>query len=414
MTTLVFIFVGTVVFAIWNGRLIRKLADCYSQKPLEWPVDRPLPKAAVILSLRGHDPFLQQCLRNLIGQNYPDFQIYLVVDSEADPAWDAIHEVQREFPHKFVVATLQNRRSNCSLKNSSIIQAVNSLPGDVEVVALVDADAVVAPTWLRNLVLPLANPEIGCTTGIRWFAPVEQTFANRLRCYWNHIAASMIYASNIPWGGSMAVRRSILDSGLTDEWSRMFCEDAHTINHLNRRGIGLAHVPDATIPNQENVSVVSCIRFINRQMLIFRLYNPNWTWLVFVTFLAAALRIAHDVLIIRALLMQEFLSALLLIAIHPLVLLVIRYEAGRLDQIVRQRVKENGQDIAPNPLPTALGYFCVEIVFLTSMLTALFTRFALWRGIEYRIRGPENITLIEYKPYQQPGAVIIASDSTVV
>lgn len=414
MTTVLLIFIGTAVVAVWQGWIIRNLTNGYSKSQSTWPVELPLPKAAIILSLRGRDPYLEQCLRNLIEQDYPNFQIHLVVDSDVDPAWDSINRIRDEFGEVMEVQTLKHRRPNCSLKNSSLIQAINGLPTDVEVVALVDADAIVPSNWLRHLVAPLANPKIGCTTGIRWFAPTELSLGSRLRCYWNQIAASMIAASHIPWGGSMAIRRSLLDSGLADEWSRMFCEDAHTINYLRRKGLSLAQVPAATIPNRENVSVISCVRFINRQMLIFRLYNRNWKWLVLAIFSTAALRITHDVLIVRSLLAQDFVTSALLICCHPLILLVTRYETSRLDQVVRQTVKSQGQQIPKNPLPDLFGYLCVEIVFLTSVLTSLFTQFALWRGIRYRIRGPEEITLLKYTPYQQQDADLIVRESTVV
>lgn len=414
MTTVLLIIFGTVILAVWQGRMIRNLANGYSQSQVNWPEELPLPKVAVILSLRGRDPYLEQCLRNLIGQDYPDFQIHLVVDSDVDPAWDSINRIRDQFGDVLEVETLRHRRPNCSLKNSSLIQAINGLPMDVEVVALVDADAIVPSKWLRHLVAPLSNPQVGCTTGIRWFAPTELSFGSRLRCYWNHIAASMIYASHIPWGGSMAIRRSLLDSGLADEWSRMFCEDAHTINYLRRKGLKLAQVPQATIPNREDVSIVSCVRFINRQMLIFRLYNRNWNWLVLAIFSAAAVRLTHDVLIVRSLLLQDFATAALLICCHPLILLVTRYEASRLDQIVCQTVKNQGQEIRKNPLPDLFGYLCVEFIFLASVLTSLFTQHTVWRGIRYRVSGPEKITLLEYTPYQQQDADLMVIESTVV
>lgn len=414
MMTVFLIFVGTLILAIWQGRLIRNLANCYSQPTPSWPEETPMPKAAIVLSLRGRDPFLVQGLRNLLHQDYPNFQMHIVVDSDIDPAWEAIDAIRSEAGSKLIVSTLKNPLNTCSLKNSSLIQAINGLPEDVEVVAMVDADAVVAPTWLRDLITPMADPNVGCSTGIRWFAPDELSMGTRLRCYWNHVAASVIYSAGIPWGGSMAIRRKILDAGLTDEWSRMFCEDAHTHNHLERHGYRLAYVPEATIPNKEDVTVSSCIQFINRQMLIFRLYSPNWIWLVMAVLASAGLRIAHDLLIVHSVWTNDVVTALLLMACHPIVLFVTRYEAGRLDQIVRDKAKSQGRPIASNPLPDLLGYFCVELVFLNSVLAAMFTRFATWRGIHYRIRSGEQIDLIEYKPYQQVTPIIAKSESSLV
>ena len=410
--TVCLVFIGTIILAAWQGGLIRSLSRCYLGVKPTWPPGRPYPKAAVILPLRGHDPFLSEALRNLACLDYPNFLVYLIVDSETDPAWDAVHLVMKEFPNRFFASTLTNRRTNCSLKNSSILQAIHLLPTDIEVVAFVDADAIVPTSWLRNLVTPFMDEEIGGTSGIRWFAPTELSCGSYLRCYWNHIAAPMIYSSQIPWGGSMVIRRRILDSGLADEWSQMFCEDAHTINFLHRNGLKLAYVPQATIVNRENISLFACIQFINRQMLIFRLYNPNWPRLVITILLSALLRITHDLLIVRSLWVQDFVTAFLLICCHPLILLVTRFETRHLDLLVIKTVEEQGQEIRKNPLPGIIGYIGVEIVFLTSIFTSLFTRFANWRGICYRIRGPKNIHMLSYAPYAS--ASNPASDSTVI
>ena len=411
----VVIFIGTVVFATWQGRLIRNLANIYSRPTAEWPPDRPLPKAAVILSLRGHDPFLQRCIENLIRQDYPDFMIQIVVDSDGDPAWEAVNEVRRKFDDvRLNARTLSDRRPSCSLKNSSIIEAIRGLPADVEVVALVDADAIVPSTWLRNLVAPLADPEVGCTTGVRWFAPVERSFGSRLRCYWNLVAAPMIFASSTAWGGSMLIRRSILDSGLTDEWSLMFCEDAHTINHLRQRAIKLQYVPEATIVNQERISVMSCIRFVNRQKLIFRLYHVDWLRLMVTILSAAILRIGHDVLIALCLVWRDFTTAAILAGIHPMILLVLRFEAARLDRAVHAMLQKSGQEIPKTLLPGPVGYLGVEFLFVTSMFTAVWTRSATWRGIEYRISGPTDITMLAYRPYEVAAIGSQPSPETVV
>ena len=69
------------------------------------------------------------------------------------------------------VRILRERRETCSLKCSSIVQAVSELDNSYRVVAFVDADAVVHPDWLRQLVSPLSAPRVGATTGNRWYLP---------------------------------------------------------------------------------------------------------------------------------------------------------------------------------------------------------------------------------------------------
>jgi len=406
--------VGTVGFAFLQGWLIRQLRNQYSRPTPPWPQDRPWPKAAIVLSLRGRDPFLETCLGNLIEQDYPDFRLQVVVDSETDPAWVAIRAVQAKYgADRFCVSVLRDRRPNCSLKNSSIIQAIQDLSDDEEVVAFVDADAVTHRTWLRELVSPLADPEVGCSTGIRWFAPADHSLATRMRCYWNLVAASVIYYSNTPWGGSMVVRRSVLDSGLAEEWSRMFCEDAHTIKHLTRRGLKLACVPEATVVNQETTSVSGCVKFVNRQMLIFRLYHQQWWAVVAMITFAAVLRIVHLHYLTHSAIGGDWTTVMALLCIHPAILLVTKYEAYKLDAAVRKMVAQSGREIPRNPIPEVSGYFATEVMFLVSLLYSLGARQVTWRGIRYDVNGPQDITMLAYKSFAEPG-LQTASTTTVI
>ena len=48
--------------------------------------DASAPKAAVILCLRGGDPFLVDCIRGLLALDYPSFEVHIVVDHRDDPA----------------------------------------------------------------------------------------------------------------------------------------------------------------------------------------------------------------------------------------------------------------------------------------------------------------------------------------
>ncbi|MDB5345744.1 MAG: hypothetical protein JWP89_4121 [Schlesneria sp.] len=415
-TTIALILFGTVAFAVGQGWLIRQLSNRYLHPVAPWPDSRPMPKAAILLSLRGNDPFLTTCLRNLLSQDYPDFIVQVVIDSETDPAWAAIRDVRAEGnDDRLYVSVLSNRSSSCSLKNSSVIQGINSLPDDCEVVALVDADAVTHRSWLRELVAPLVDPQVACSTGIRWFAPHDNSLPSRMRCYWNLIAASVIHISRTPWGGSMVVRRSVLDSGLTEEWSRMFCEDAFTIRYLDERGLKLVCVPQATVVNEETTSVSACIRFVNRQMLIFRLYHRQWWAVVAMIIAALVVRLPHLHYLTQSLIAGDWISAAALFLIHPIILWVTQYEAVRLDRAVRKMVATTtGREIARNPFPDFFGYFCTEVMCFGSMVYAVCARTVQWRGITYRVRGPKDIALLAYRPFKEVPSYGAADKATLV
>src|ERR1700722_7051968 len=132
------------------------------------------PRAAVLLPVRGADPHLADCLHGLLNQDYPAYDVWIIVDSREDSAWDVIAKSPKSRPGLQVrVDVLKEPRSTCSLKMSALLQAIAQMDNACEIVALIDADVIPHPGWLRALVGPLSDPGIGATTGIRWYAPLS-------------------------------------------------------------------------------------------------------------------------------------------------------------------------------------------------------------------------------------------------
>ena len=87
--------------------------------------DEELPKTAVILCLRGADPFLPNCIEALLNQDYPEYDLKLIVDSPQDPAWQIVNDtINEQGASNVQVSPLRIIRHNCSLKCSSLLQAV--------------------------------------------------------------------------------------------------------------------------------------------------------------------------------------------------------------------------------------------------------------------------------------------------
>lgn len=374
------------------------------------------PRVAVVLSLRGADPHLEKCLQNLVTQQYSDFELHVLVDSETDPVWKVIDAVRQKFgPGCMKVSVLNEKLHSCSLKNSAIIQAIKSLPEDIELVAFVDADAITYSTWLRDLVSPFENTSIGCTTGVRWFAPTAKSFGASLRFHWNVIAAPMIFCSHIPWGGSMVVRRTILDSGLTEEWSRMFCEDAHTIIHLRRKGFRVACVPQATIINSESTTLDGCVRFVNRQMLILRLYNQRW-WRMTAFLMVATVVFKATYLITMILLMVNFqwLTAAALFLAERLMFLVRYQGARRLHAGVEKAIRASGRQLPAAPRLTPAIFVATELLVAVSVVSSFFARSVVWRGIQYGVKGPESVSMSQYAPFSHVESYALESTESLI
>lgn len=174
-----------------------------------------LPKAAVILCLRGTDPFLEAGIRALLHQNYPEYKLHVIVDSEMDSAWPIVKQtIGRLQATNVQIHSLKVRHQTCSLKCSSIFQALSELDDSYQAIAFVDGDVIPHSDWLRQLITPLILDErIGATTGNRWYVPESQQWGSLVRYIWNAGTVIFMYYCQYPWAGSMALRRSVLEQG---------------------------------------------------------------------------------------------------------------------------------------------------------------------------------------------------------
>ena len=90
--------------------------------------DEECPRAAVILCVRGLDPFLPACLKGLFQQDYPDYDVWIVVDSTRDAAWPVVNKLaQQSGKHEVHVLTLTERLATSSRKIAGMLQAMSCL-----------------------------------------------------------------------------------------------------------------------------------------------------------------------------------------------------------------------------------------------------------------------------------------------
>jgi len=197
-----------------------------SHKPKLLP-DEQLPKTAVILCLRGADPFLHNCLQSLLQQNYPEYDLKLIIDSKEDPAFKIATETINQLGATNVqISTLRAIRHNCSLKCSSLVQAVSDLNNAYPVIALIDADTVAHPNWLRELVTPLIDDQVGLTTGNRWYIPTGNYWGSLVRYSGNVSSVVQMFLFQIPWGGTLAIKTEVLNRlQLLDKWGEVLTDD---------------------------------------------------------------------------------------------------------------------------------------------------------------------------------------------
>ncbi|MBE9049841.1 glycosyltransferase family 2 protein [Nostocales cyanobacterium LEGE 11386] len=369
--------------------------------------DELLPKAVVILALRGADPFLADCIRALLHQNYPQYDLHIVVDSQEDPAWNIVNKtIQQTGATHFQVSPLIVRHNTCSLKCSSLVQAICALDDSYQVVAFIDADVIAHPNWLCELVVPLAEKQVGATTGNRWYLPPSEKWGSLVRYIYNSASVVSMYIHRYAWGGSMAMKLSNLrQSQLLDIWTQSLSVDAPVHKALQKIGLKVKFVPTVMMINREECDLAQCLRFIKRQLLMPRLYHPKWMLFVFQVFIPSLALVMVIGLMLISLVRGNFAAAALFGGGFVSYILVMVLLITLLEQGVRQVLWEHSK-----PMKRFSWSFLAKVLLaipLAQLISTLATASTMikrnveWRGIVYQVKNPYNIRLIAYYPYKK-------------
>ncbi len=368
------------------------------------PVEsKSLPRVSVILCLRGRDPYLHKCLEAIFKQDYPNYDVHVVIDDpfgELRPSVEQAHSATST-PCSLAMHTLTWKLTTCSLKCNALLQALEVIDTSSEVVAFLDADVVAHPTWLRELVQPLCNPDVGCSTGQRWFAPSKHSVGSWLRHHWNAAATMLYVRQGLTWGGSFALKAEIACSpDVRQLWSTTLVEDAPIAALLRNRAMRLVFVPEVMMVNRESCGLLQFVFWAHRQTLAARLYNrfPNYPNMAMTAVYHGAFVVATMVIGIAAL---QGNAGTCLVA----VLALLMFEACKGMSIltaeiaVRRTMSGFGRPIRSPSM--AVVFASMILMPLTSALSALIWSMAClrktveWRGVTYRVDGPQKIRLLE-------------------
>ena len=372
--------------------------------------DEACPKAAVILCIRGADPFLDDCLAGLFRLDYPQHDVHVVVDNRRDPAWEVVERaVEREGATHVRIHALTDRRDTCSLKISGVLQAIAELDESHRIVALLDSDTIPHPGWLRELGAPLADDRVGVSTGNRWYMPDEISWGSLVRYMWNAGAVVLMYRFGIAWGGSLAMRTSFLrETDLLQRLGRAFGEDNTICRCVRRERLRVAFVPSVTMVNREACSLTSFFHFLQRQLLSVRLHNPWWWGVVghgIIT--SAALAIGYGVLA-AALYLGRWeavgwsAAGLAFYYVSIIVLVAMMESCAR--RIVAARNEPADWLTLGGYVRSALAIPLTQVVYAAGLILTLFVRKHRWRGVLYRFGGGSLVCVVEDRPYEGEAA----------
>jgi cellulose synthase/poly-beta-1,6-N-acetylglucosamine synthase-like glycosyltransferase/exo-beta-1,3-glucanase (GH17 family) len=240
--------IAAVLFAGSPQRLLASLA----QAPAGFA-----PKVSIHIPAYMEPPeMLKATLDSIARLDYPNFECIVIINNTPDPVfWRPIEDHCRELGPRFKFINVENLQG---YKAGALRLALKDTAPDAEIIGVIDADYVVRPDWLKDVVPAFADPQVGLVQ-----APQDHRDGDRspLHCAMNGEYAGffdigMVQRNEvnaiIVHGTMCLIRRAALDA--VGGWSSdTICEDTdlgltileHGWNaHYTNRRYGHGLLPD--------------------------------------------------------------------------------------------------------------------------------------------------------------------------
>jgi ceramide glucosyltransferase len=173
------------------------------------------PPVTVLKPVHGLEKNQRENLRSTCIQDYPDFQVVFSVQEPDDAAVPLLRELQQEFGAERVTVAIENCRTGTNGKINNMIGGLRHARHDILVIS--DSDILLKPDYLKTIVAPLSDPEVGCACTLykaagaeTWFEKMELLTLNA-DFMANVLFAHVSGASKFCLGASAALRRSTLE-----------------------------------------------------------------------------------------------------------------------------------------------------------------------------------------------------------
>ncbi|MGQ9898388.1 MAG: bacteriohopanetetrol glucosamine biosynthesis glycosyltransferase HpnI [Acidobacteriota bacterium] len=120
------------------------------------------PPVSVIKPIHGADDDLEACLETFFRQDYPHYELVFALHDPEDAAVDIIERLRQTCPNIQATCVFQPLPLGSNPKVANLANALDAARYDIVVFS--DADIRVAPDYLRTVVRPLQNPQVGVVT----------------------------------------------------------------------------------------------------------------------------------------------------------------------------------------------------------------------------------------------------------
>ena len=324
-------------------------------------------KVTVFCPCKGIDVEFEANVQSIIDQDYPNYDVVFIVESEDDPAFTKLRGLRQQ-------VLIAGRTTNCGQKVHNLTYAIQHA-GLPDVYVFCDSDARFPPDWLSKLLAPLDSANIA--TGYRWYVADRFHFPTLMRSAWNASSVSILgdHNRNFAWGGSTAIHRATFHRlNILDAWRGSVSDDYAITRTAQRAGTKIVFVPECLIPSHGTCTFRELLEFTTRQIIITRVYHPGLWRIGF---------IGHGIF---------NLAFWLLLFTHPFLWLAI-YSLSTAKSWIRYSAV---QTVLPPSSLSKHGWFYIlcsplaALLYLYNMTASALGTEIVWRQIHYKLVSPNE------------------------
>ena len=164
-----FVYYLLVLYSAWRffrSRVVR-------QEPGRFP------SVSILKPVRGLDRDAYENFASFCRQDYPaDYELLFCVGDESDPAYAVLQQLQRDFRDRQIRILCGSQSTAVNDKCAKLARMVRE--AQYETLVINDSDVRARPDYLRQVVTPLSDPQVGGVTCL-YASTEDATFADKLQ-----------------------------------------------------------------------------------------------------------------------------------------------------------------------------------------------------------------------------------------
>ena len=379
---------GWGIYIIISGVLMFLFVRRALKQPLP-ELSKKLPKAAIIAPCKDVDPDFEENMAMLLKQDYPDYEIFFVTIDEQDDNYPILKKLvaQSPVPAHLYLGGLSRKRAQ---KLDNMLKAIENLSDDIEVFVFIDSDSRITEEWLKNMVVPLMDKNVGSVTGFRWYLPEKGRLISYIHCLWTAILYGNLYTEAFiaTWGGSMSILRSTYEKlNLKEKWDLALSDDCVLNEELHKAKLKIVFNPRCMTSSLSPFPFWEVFGFATRQAIIAKFCLSGIWWVS-----TCLLTLVHGIIFlgIYKIIYEGFSwTAAGMLSFIPFTMIQEIFVMLSIQQLTKER---KGDRLTAKISWAFLMPFAYLFLWL-SFVAALFLDKFEWRGIYYKMDDAYKTTI---------------------